>query len=545
MANEEKSSSAGKDEVLLKGLRVRVKAKRTYGVTNEEFEAVELPAGPHLFVDWRFVQPGHLNWVSKESGEPYEMRLPHLDGPLDAEAIPVNMPEGIRIRAQKAWKSDPFPLEDDGPDDLATRLSRPGPGITILQHEGRYLSWRGSIHEKITCLESEDGWDWKKKDDCVLDLSAAPEIQQPFGSYGIFIDPSAPDAERFKMIFRNNQRAPFPEDFRKKIMDEFLRDRPDDIGPYIGKKRNADTPEKLMIMYGAVSPDGIRWKANKGPLIIQFSDTINTVHYDEDLRKYVWYSRNNWYFGRRCVGRSESDTFRRFPAPETIVLPGPEDLPTDDWYTNSKTVYPGTSSYHFLFPAKYNRLSEGCGIHLFSSPDGIVWARVPDGTVLDMGSPGSWDGACVMGGYHLVPLDGDKVGLPYVGNPYPHKYPRTRHTFKSRIAFALWQKERISALEAPESGQFTTFTFIPPGSRLRLNHRTLHSGFVRIEVADKKGNVLSGRSFADCLALSGDSTDDTVRWAGGETLGNGRDQPIMLRFRLKETKLFAFEITAV
>ena len=35
---------------------------------------------------------------------------------------------------------------------------------------------------------------------------------------------------------------------------------------------------------------------------------------------------------------------------------------------------------------------------------------------------------------------------------------------------------------------------------------------------------------------------DQVGWNGKETLGNGTDQPIMLRFRLKESKLFAFEI---
>ena len=503
------------------GTRARVKAKRVVG---QNFKALELPKGPQLFTDWRFVQPGQLSWVSGKTGDPFELKSYEIDGPIDAKANPVDVPDGIRLRAQPARKSDPFPT------DL-------GPGGIIVPHEGRYLSWSGV--GVITYLESDDGWDWQKKAECTIDFDAVPQIKKQSGSYGIFIDPSCTENERFKMIIRHNPQG---MEYRKKLLEEFAQTRPDDIDPFFVNFRSRNGFGKFSCMYGAVSPDGIHWRVNKKPLILQFSDTTNNIHYDPDLKRYVWYSRNNWYYDRRCIGRSESESFLSFPAPRTIVIPELDDHPADDWYTNSKTVYPGSEGYHFLFPAKYNRATEGSEIHLFSSPDGLIWNRVPKGPVLRTGKPGSWDGGCVFCGFHLIPLDGDAVALPYGGYAYPHKYPRNDFTMKRGTAYAMWKKERLCALEAEESGSFATFPFLASGNSLRLNALVPHAGEVRIEVADQKGRPLPGRSFAESDAISGDSTDHSVTWKGKKELNTGPGQPIMLRFRMKAAKLFAFEI---
>ena len=139
----------------------------------------------------------------------------------------------------------------------------------------------------------------------------------------------------------------------------------------------------------------------------------------------------------------------------TIVVPGLDDHPADDWYTNSKSIYPGTRDYHFMFPARYNHVTESSDMHLFASPDGIIWNRIPGDPILQPGPPGSWDGGCVFGGNGLIPLKGDKIALPYGGYIYPHKYPRNTATFKTSTAYALWERERICVMDIPEKGAFS------------------------------------------------------------------------------------------
>ena len=515
------------------GRNARAKARRT---VDKRFNALALSAGPQLFVDWRFVQAGRLHWTDRESGAVHALHIPDAAGAVDARAVRIDVPAGVRLAAQPACKSEP----------LAGGADRPTPSATIFHHEGRYLSWGrragsdddGKDVTALALLESEDGLEWREVGPLRFDLSANPEAQHP-GESGYFIDPHAPDDERFKMIFRASPRGPEHAAFRARILEEHGRTRPDDIDAVVATYRG-----KFSAMYGAVSADGMHWTARKGPLIIQFSDTRNVVEWDEALQRYVWYERNNWNYGRRCIGRSESPTFDSFPAPQMLVTPGLDDDPADDWYTNSKTRYPGTADYHFMFPARYNRRSEECDLCVYSSPDGIVWARVPPGPVLATGAPGAWDGGCIFGGVALVPLSGDRVGLPYSGYDMPHKYPRNRHTIRWGTAYATWSRERIVALEAPYEGAFATHPMLPAGEtgRLRLNVQTRRAGEVLVELADQDGTPLPGYGFADADPVTGDLTDHHCTWRGSPRLPHRSGQSLTLRFRLCQAKLFAFEL---
>lgn len=517
-------------------LSVRAKAHaRRAGAPWLETANLELATGPHLFLDWRFVMPGELGLIgpywAAEDGQPMPLRLWGMeewkDRPVDARYVPQDVPQGVRIVAQPAEKGEPFPA--DGP-----------PGGRIVHDGGTYRTWYRSSEDgeagALRYAESEDGYEWKKASECTFDWSACPEAagqERP----DIFIDPVAPDDERFKMFFRAGVGRNAED--RGRILAEFQRTRPDDIYPTSGTSL-----EHLGGMYGAVSADGIRWKTLPGPLVIHYSDTANVVHYDERLGRYVWYARCNWFYGRRCIGRAETDDFRCWPGPELLVWPATDLHPTDDWYTNSKTRYPGAGDHHLMFPALYHHADDSSELRLFSSPDGIVWSEVPGGSVLSTGEFDAWDGGCVFGGLDLVPLPGDRVGLPYRGYLYPHKYPRNRHTLKPQTAYALWDRGRLGALEAVESGSFTTLPLIFAGNKLILNAQIRRAGEVRVEVADREGSPLPGRSFAEADPLVGDFLDRTVTWKGESGIDKDADQPLLLRFRLRAAKLFAFEFAS-
>ena len=180
----------------------------------------------------------------------------------------------------------------------------------------------------------------------------------------------------------------------------------------------------------------------------------------------------------------------------------------------------------------------------------MSWTRIPGGSILPADDPRSWDAGFVTASIDLVPLPGGKVGLPYGGARYPHKYPRNRHTWDAmKKAYALWTKERITALIADEAGRFTTLPLLFDGRRLRLNYRTAQGGELRVEAAESRrsgghSKALPGRSFADCIPLAGDETDRIVAWKGGEDLGHRDGQPVTLRFRMRSASLFAFELMA-
>ena len=173
--------------------------------------------GPHLFIDWRFVQAGLPGWLSRD-GEPYGLGAPD-DGPIDATAGrdrrtyagPQDVPEGVRLVAQVADKSDPF----DGP-----------PGMLVLYDDGLYHTWEDGRY-----YQSPDGAEWGEGEACSVDWSGCP-LDGDNNSVGgtVCIDPTAPAEERFKAIVTAQRGEGFDE-FHARVREEFLRDRPNDIDP--------------------------------------------------------------------------------------------------------------------------------------------------------------------------------------------------------------------------------------------------------------------------------------------------------------------------
>jgi len=497
---------------------------------------LKLPEGPHLLLDWRFINPGRVLWVSREDNKPLPLNAWHVDGFIEAICGDTkDIPQGIRIVAQKAQKSEPFPGNP--------------PGALILYDGGTYRTWYGTGmfygHYKpggVTYYaESKDGFTWVRETQCVFDWSLCDvKLDNNDGGFGegmtsVFIDPSAPQSERYKrFIIVTPRYVGMGDDYKKRVLEEFSRIRPDDIDPLALKQH-------FQVIYGVVSPDGVHWKVLPNPLAIQVADTMNRAHYDVLRKRYVWYTRCWWYYGRRCVARAETEDFRHWPTPEMLLWPDTDLLPSDDWYTNGYTIYPGTVDHHLMFPALYHRAIDSREAYMFSSPDGIVWTKVPGGPVLTPGRSGSWDAGDVCVGAGLVPLSDNRVGIPYVGYPYPHKYPRNRCTMTPKIAYAYWPRGRLAALEASGSGSFSTLPLLFSGRRLLLNVQTAKAGKVLVEVADSRGKPLPGRSFNECDPIVGDYFDIPVTWRGDADLGYENGQPVILRFRMRAARLFAFE----
>jgi len=485
----------------------------------------ELFPGPHLFTDWRFIDAGAPSYVDAE-GKTVSLKG---DGQLrPAWWRGINVPRGIRIVVEKPIKSEPI----EGPI-----------GSSVIYDKGFYRSWSGANYS-----ESEAGFYWQRPslrcEEDGQDRNALFFDRTGVHGPGVFVDPSAPDSERYKMVFWS-ELSHGREELRAKIYEEYKKKKPYDIDPVFDVRGNIDA------LFGAVSADGLYWKPIEEPFLLHMADNPNTMYYDTLLKKYVLYTRVNWMYGRRAIGRSESDTFGPFPQPEMVVWPDLERLPSDDLYTNAKCIYPGTVDQHFLFPAIYHRAEDNCSLDMMSSPDGIHWFRVPGGPVLD-GDPETFDDGCLFTqSSGLVPLSDDWVGLPYSGSTFPHKYPRWQdRNDRGRARYALWKNGRLACVESQGEG------FSPPpllkfsGRQLKLNLKTPMTGEVRVEVIaitswvhkKKSEQVVDGHSFEDCDAIFGDHLSHTVTWKGQSVLGHAEGQPVYFRFKLRAAKLYAFEV---
>jgi len=495
-----------------------------YGYNREPYP---LPPGPHLFIDWRYVQCGAVAWLKPDgSGAPL---FAHQEIP-DVRGEPYRVPWGIRLAAGQAERIGPV-LSNDRDWEFMI-----GGYATLLDLGGRFGLWYEAVppggdgEANLLCYaESTDGLNWTKPELglCEYDGRTKNNIvidgrRCPYGSFhgnGVFLDPTAPPQERFKVVYMAMLKDDGP-------IARLKRERPWSVSPFGEAKRS-------IIQY-AVSPDGLHWTFNDGAMLSHMSDTQTVVYYDGFLRRYVGYFRT-LVMNRRGIGRAETPDLGRWPVPETLLWSDAGNDPAEDCYTNSKSLYPGTQTMHLMFPTIYKRRVDGCSLRMASSLDGAAWQWIPGGDVLTTGAEGTWDAGCFFAGSGLTEIPGDRVVLPYGGYHRPHKYPRWGRM--GQIGLACWKKERLAALVADEQGEFCTQQLLLPGDTLHLNFQTSQAGYIRVAVED-----VEGRRLDDCDPLIGDRVKAPVTWRGESSLKVGTGTPVVLRFRMRAARLYSFEI---
>ncbi len=498
-------------------------------------EPFHLRSNTIMFHDWRYVYHGSPGWRTEDG---------RSLGLWSSEAVPqlrwcgADIPKGIRLRAAKGVKSGPIIVPD-----------RPWEGIifapSLIRAEGRYRLWYEVVspeqieegnpgHANHLCYaESHDGIEWGKPSLGIVDYGGSTEnnivyggSSTPWGYHGgcVFLDPKGPREERYKAIHLGF----LPDEEYDRIREQFPEADP------LSERRGRHS-----VVFGATSPDGLHWGSLRDPLLLQSSDTQNTAYFDEFLGKYVAYLRT-WVIQRRSVGRAESQDFRRFDLPETVLWPGQGVGPSDLWYSNAKTVYPGAPDYHLMFPKRWKVSEDRFYVHLATSPDGIMWGMPPESEVLTPGEGDDWDAGGVDVGCGMVEMGDDRVGVPFVGYRIPHKY--TRSVPLGKIGLASWEKGRLVALEAEEEGEFRTMYVTFKGDSLRINVRTTAVGEVRVGVLGPKGKAIEGRDCVDCDPMTGNFLDRPVTWQGEAGILAPPGQQVAFRFRMRQAEIFSLSV---
>lgn len=516
-----------------------------------------LPSDIVYFHDWRYVNQGGYRWLS-ESGQSVSMWSRDPVGPMRYETS--DLPFGIRLEAMKPALTDPVLTPQMAGVPLFT-------GGTLLHEDGLYRLWyechdedqfdppRGQWAQEDTAndetdppihavrkkgighfnylryAESSNGYDWKfpslglrkfhgsTNNNIVIDPSLTPRTGYHGGT--VFRDPSAPDEERYKSLFMG-----LVDDA---MVQEYLARRPNDVV----RARTDINPA----ICGAVSPDGLCWTPLPNVLVLQGSDTANVCEYDPRLGRYVAYCRT-WVMHRRAIARMETEDFRHFSVSQPLFWPNAASAPCETWYANAKSLMPGTSDYHVMFPMRWKQTDDRFDFFCATSPDNMTWGFVPGGPVVEPGERArAWNAGGVNPNRGLVDLPDGSLAMMVGGTEVPHKHPRTPPL--GAAAWAIWPRGRLVALCADNQGAFALWPLKVSGRTMHVNYDAGPSGNITIEASGPEGEVLPGRGFDECDRLTGDETDRVVTWQGDCDLGHPADAPVTLRFRLQAARLFS------
>ncbi len=499
-------------------------------------------AGKRLaFTTWLYVRLFAFGWVDDQGKN---VMVAGDLGPDEAHFVRSEGPYGIRFKVHPAARSQPL-LEVERPwESGGVQLG------TVLQEGGRYRAWGqagwGDLHTRgkpyFCYYESEDGLHWQRPACGVfpIDGDVQHNVLDTRGGT-VFMDPSAPPAERYKWI---SERM-----FSQEVYEAYRARYPAEIDSRaVAVHRNF-----YFGVQGAVSPDGLRWSVLPQPLAMMHSDTQIVAYYDPALQRYVGYFREwmnalqggpnpdphpmRWQaIGRRSIGRAETADFRHFPLSALLLAPHPGLRPSQVFYTNCRTSLPGAADQHLMFPAVWDHATDSTEIHFASSHDGRAWSFFSNDPLLCTAPFGQWDGGCIFASPNLVELPNGDFALPYTGYNVPHKYPRQQAT--RACAYALWPKGRLVGLEAPERGAFSTVAVLAPGRRLRANVLTARAGCLQVEAARLSGETIPGREFENSIPLRGDCHGAPVLWQEHDDLGVEVGEAVMLRFRLEAGCLY-------
>jgi hypothetical protein len=308
----------------------------------------------------------------------------------------------------------------------------------------------------------------------------------------------------------------------------------------------------------ATSPDGLHWDALSENPVLPYGGTV-TLCYDSAHGEYLaFHKRPGKHRGssRRMVYLSTSRDFRTWSEPQLVLAPDETD---DLWAsgTYQRTEFYNLSAFEYggqflglvtVFkhrsrnaqPAKHQSPDDGpIDVELVYSRDGRQWNRLEDRNPVIPNGPYGYDAGCILGLCSTpVVYQGETWGYYTAittthGGALPDK--------RVSVARAAWPNDRFVSLDAEADGCVETVPLKPTGDQLQVN-ADASAGSLAVEVVGDDGQAIPGFSAADCLRITTDAIDLSVRWKDHQTLPT--DRPIRLRFGLQRAKLYAFTIAS-
>ena len=287
----------------------------------------------------------------------------------------------------------------------------------------------------------------------------------------------------------------------------------------------------------AFSPDGLHWSQPIAIPEVDAHGTHSNAFWAPSLDKYVGITRQHDR-GARLVYRTESPDFVHWTKDE-LVLEGPNPrqqahdmvvFPTSGIYIGllGMMEFPGDSNYH----VKQH-------VELAWSPDTVTWYRIQAGTPFIGHSPGGeerygnmpYDWGTIFASAPIF-LD-DEVRIYYGASDWYFFGWR-----KGYLALATLRPDGWAGYEKIDGNKPASITTTPvvcPGEKLRLSADVSSGGSIKVTLLDQDNKKL-----AVSESIKQTVTDAEIKWPEGFSLENLKGKEILLKFELRESKIFSF-----
>ena len=419
----------------------------------------------------------------------------------------------------------------------------------------------------VVCYaESADGIAWTKPELDVLTFQGIPDRNVVLTSPGhydaaVVVDPAGGDAaRRYKMAYWSIPPA-----------DPATVTSKDPRGSGGG-------------MFVALSPDGIHWTKQPGPVLggtygritdpplagekqtfgqlSSVSDVLD-AKFDPLRKKFVVYSKawidgpDGRTFWKRAIARTESDDFVKWSAPQLVMVP-------DEFDGVRPAAFPGTRQgvqLHgapvFMRHGVYFSLLQVADfethgrqpIELAISHDGVAWLRPFRATpFLPVNEAGKFDSGRIWSNATPVVL-GDEIRFYFGGAENPWTFGKGEKEWGSKkklpqtgIGFATLPLDRFAGLRPLEKIAQVT---LRPRSLSGVKDITINAaakgGVVRVELLNAQGYRIPGFTKADAVPITEDGLRHPVSWNATD-LTKLPEGNIMIRIHLDRAEVFALTL---
>ena len=470
--------------------------------------------------------------------------------------------------------------------EVAIQLDRPWEGLylydpSVMKDGSRYRMWyRGggpSRPHLWAYAESADGIHWVK-----------PEL----------------NLIEFKGSRKNNLVWPVPGGICSTLAifkDPNPETPPDERYKSICTGKEPDAGHDRPVIYGLVSPDGLRWRMIRERKLLQppwedgALDSHNIGLWDPGRGHYAiyargWYRRGSVPYGSKTVrkelyhvtSRLPSGTeftvprirdIRRFTSKDFLNWSEPEylqyrDTPDEHLYKNAAVPYYRRPDLMLMFPKRFlpERVFDPDWPGVYMDP----WANAPDCSSMEV--PGiTWIYGCAglsdivfmfsrdgirftrfreafirpgrdVRNWHGRAIEVGPTLVPTGDGEMSLYYVEHYGTQSVKIRRGVLREDGFVSLQGDfQGGTARTRPFRFSGSRLTLNYSTSAAGSLRVEIQDERGDPLEGYGLDDCKLIFGDELQRTVKWKGGSDLSALAGQTVRMKIEIRDGDLFSLQ----
>lgn len=546
------------------------------GLWNEPLQGKidELRFSEGIVYNDNFTPPGSYSYLFEREGTTKLIQGPEL-------LFDEKVEEPVKLGSRKHLFIDDAILEETG--DVEFTVNPPRKEEIVM------TNIKGSFRKHLSVVEDEEGniriyttvaddylAVWVSEDGINFTAPDLPNgkyknytnivLHENVGMGTVFIDPNAPEDEKWKYI----------SDYHRRAVSLFYSD------------------------------DGFEFERYKQPVLPFRSGSQANIYYDDQKQVYTTFHRSD--FGRTRTGDTQRDfvmtetedllkpwpfvpltmaeTRRRAAGKRVAELipwyldngpltPGGFSLeypwifsPIDtldpretDVYVPKAHKYPWAPDTYVAFPVMYFHYEEtvpeereilwseerqlGSGpleTQFSASRNGVDWQRYPRPAYVGIGEHHGIDFKTAYISYGMIKRD-NQIWQYVFCEPHYHS-PWVKYEDKRAVIRLVQRLDGFVSIDSPYEKETTVVTkpLVFDGSKLTLNIDTDATGYAQVGFLDENGNPIDGFSVDDCVYINGDFISKEVEWMKkGKDVSELEGKIVQVVFRIRGSKLYAMQ----